>query len=132
MCTSQHYLSFAIVKVEEVIIKPLYYMLKIFGQHRFYVVDGTTAKVQEGIIHTQLDFAMLYHEGTSLMQITNNKGPIRDPCGTPNEMDRGLDVDPLTTTLCVLSDKLSGGWGSEKPKTKIRARENVPAKIYAK
>ena len=27
MCTSQHYLSFAIVKVEEVIIKPLYYML---------------------------------------------------------------------------------------------------------
>ena len=47
-------------------------------------------------------------------------------------MDRGLDVDPLTTTLCVLSDKLSGGWGSEKPKTKIRARENVPQKIYAK
>ena len=27
MYTSQHYLSFAIVKVEEVIIKPLYYML---------------------------------------------------------------------------------------------------------
>ena len=48
------------------------------------------------------------------------------------EKDWGLDVDPFTTTLCVLSDKLSGGWGSEKPKTKIRARENVPPKICAK
>ena len=45
MCTSQHYLSFAIVKVEEVIIKPLYYMLKILGWHRFYVGDGTTANL---------------------------------------------------------------------------------------
>ena len=63
MCTSQHYLSFAIVKVEEVIIKPLYYMLKIFGWHRFYVGDGTTANVQEGIIRIQLDFTILYHRG---------------------------------------------------------------------
>ena len=28
MCTSQYYLSFAIVKVEEIIVKPIYYMLK--------------------------------------------------------------------------------------------------------
>ena len=48
------------------------------------------------------------------------------------EKDWGLDVDLFTTTLCVLSDKSSDGWGSEKPKTKIRARENVPQKIYAK
>ena len=48
------------------------------------------------------------------------------------EKDWGLDVDPFTTTLCVLSDKLSGGWGSEKPKTKIRARENVPPKNLIK
>ena len=31
-----------------------------------------------------------------------------------------------------LSDKLSDGWGSDKQKTKIRARENVPQKLYAK
>ena len=66
------------------------------------------------------------------MQIINNKGPIKDPCGTPNEKDWRLDVDLFTTTLCALSDKLSDGWGSDKPKTKIRARENVPQKIYAK
>ena len=66
------------------------------------------------------------------MQIINNKGSIKDPCRTPNEMNWGLAVDPFTTTLCVLSDKLSDGWGSENPPKKIRARENVPQKIYAK
>ena len=30
------------------------------------------------------------------MWIINSNGPIKEPCGTPNETDWGLDVDPFT------------------------------------
>ena len=33
------------------------------------------------------------------------QGTDQDPCGTPNETDWRSDVDPFTTTLCVLSVK---------------------------
>ena len=68
MYTSQHYLSFAIVKVEEVIIKPLYYMLKIFGWHRFYVRDEATANASRRVSSAYNWILQSFTtEGTSLM-----------------------------------------------------------------
>ena len=80
-------------------------MLKIFGQHRFYVGDGATANAQEGIICIQLDVTMRYQRRYIEDVGYKQQETDQDPCGTPNETDWRSDVDPFTTTLCVLSVK---------------------------
>ena len=40
----------------------------------------------------------------SFMKIRNKRGSKREPCGTPAEIETGLDKVPGRTTCCCLSD----------------------------
>ena len=48
---------------------------------------------------------MLLFKGKSLIYIKNNNEPKTDPCGTPVEMSKSLDLELLNSTNCNRSVK---------------------------